>query len=824
MQALAIDQRNLKPDSRAAKWPAILFVTAANVWTLAMVVSLKWRFFGRGNIGTDFFNIPRGYNNLLMGNSIFCTDIGTYGPYATPWLIHPFPAVVIGPWTAPFAPWTAFWLFEGFSLGLLLVSAWLLAAPFQTPTYRGFAYFAIFCSIPTYEMLWIGQHHALVVVAVALILSSLMRLAEEPQLEKRYLRWIQLGLVISLLSKPMVVLMLPVLFLLPETRRKLLLPLGVYAAVSLLFLLVGRLNAGGYNGLHWLNMLTASSSPQQFLNGVIPVEIDCREQQGLYSLPAFVDRIFGHPVPSLFYKLPLLAVAVMSFSPLMLDERGQRLQAVLVTASLCILSHFLCYYTAWEYQYTSLLPLLPVLLWLWQRESVSWLRRLLLTCFVVSLLVSVPTPSFLAPQEPYCFRTVSFLQRVGAVLIVFTSLTVYGVASTWSRRRRPTVITREIVGQIWPALRLAAVLGALLGSVWGAVYLTVPTRSLTTPTKWTKRDFDEHYEEAITQLQRAVKADPACAGVYSNLGLAFVGQGRLAEAIPQFRRALEIEPDNFEAHSGLGEILASQGRPTEAIVQFQQALKTRPDDANVRNDLGNALASSGRPAEAIGQFQRALTIVPNNAVIRNNLGIALASSGRPAEAIVQFQRASAMAPDDTDIRINLGRVLDDSGQPAEAMAQFRRVLEIRPDCAEAHVKLGNALLARNRFAEAAPHFRKALEIQPDSEEFQKNWAWLLATCPAASLRNGAEAIEHAERANRLCGGERPDILDVLAAAYAEAGWFPEAVATARKALGLAVQQKASVLADGLRARLALYEAGRPFHQGELASGLVPPKH
>jgi tetratricopeptide (TPR) repeat protein len=649
-----------------------------------------------------------------------------------------------------------------------------------------------------------------------------MRLAEEPQSQARYLRWIQLGLLISLLSKPMVLPMLPVLFFLPETRRKLLLPLGIYAAISLLFLLVGRLNPGGYNGGHWGNMLRLSSGPYQFPNDVVPMISELQRDLGRYSLPLFVDRLLGRQVSPLFYKIPLLAVVVMSFSPLILQQREQRLRAALVTISLCVLAHFFSYYEAQEYHYATLLPVMLVLLWLWQRESVPGLRRLLLACFLVSLPIFLPTPYFFT-QDSSRFQTISFLQRVGTVVIAFAGLAVYGIRSTWSRRRS-TLMTPGMARQIWPVLRLGGVLGALLGSVVAAACLTIPAYLWVPPTKWTSRDFHEHYDESIAQIQRALKADSTHAGTHSILGLALVGQGRLAEAIPQFRRALEIEPDNAEAHSGLGKVLASQGRPTEAIAQFQQALKTLPSDVTIHCDLGNALIGAGRPVEAIDEFQWALRNGPDHATTRNNLGIALTNSGRPAEALAQFEQALALAPDDVDIRINFGKILEGSRRPAEAMAQFQRALEIKPDCAAAHVGLGNALLARNQFAEAVPHFRTALQLQPDSAEFLKNWAWLLATCPAEAWRNGPEAIEHAKRANHLCGGERPDILDVLAAAYAEAGWFPEAVATARKALQLAVQQKASVLADALRARLALYEAGRPYHQNAAASGDVPSRH
>ncbi len=79
------------------------------------------------------------------------------------------------------------------------------------------------------------------------------------------------------------------------------------------------------------------------------------------------------------------------------------------------------------------------------------------------------------------------------------------------------------------------------------------------------------------------------------------------------------------------------------------------------------------------------------------------------------------------------------------------------------------------------------------------------------------------RAVRLSGGREAKILDTLAAAYAEAGRFAEAVAMANMALDLAAQQHQRTLAEGLRSRIALYKAGKPFHQAfsalaELAAG------
>ena len=63
--------------------------------------------------------------------------------------------------------------------------------------------------------------------------------------------------------------------------------------------------------------------------------------------------------------------------------------------------------------------------------------------------------------------------------------------------------------------------------------------------------------------------------------------------------------------------------------------------------------------------------------------------------------------------------------------------------------------------------------------------------------------------------------DTLAAAYAEAGRFSEAVETARKALELATQQKEQSLAESIQKRIALYEAKTPFRDAPASPGKPP---
>ena len=99
----------------------------------------------------------------------------------------------------------------------------------------------------------------------------------------------------------------------------------------------------------------------------------------------------------------------------------------------------------------------------------------------------------------------------------------------------------------------------------------------------------------------------------------------------------------------------------------------------------------------------------------------------------------------------------------------------------------------------------AIQVRPGDAVLLGGMAWLLATSPAASLRDGAKAVELAQRAARLPGVRKAESLDTLAAAYAEAGRFPEAVKTAEEAGALAARR-------GNRASL------RPSRRGSLFIG------
>ncbi len=315
------------------------------------------------------------------------------------------------------------------------------------------------------------------------------------------------------------------------------------------------------------------------------------------------------------------------------------------------------------------------------------------------------------------------------------------------------------------------------------------------------------YTDIETLYQTTIDGNPTCWMAHTNLGVILAARGQTAEAIAHWQKALEINPNDAQAHINLGVILVGRGRLDEAIAHYQKALNIEPDDPKGQSNLGIALVARGQPVEAAIHLRKALESMPNDARLHSYLGLALASSGHIDEAMGYYRRGLELKPDDAQAHYNLGNTLVGRGKADEAIAEYRTALKIRPDYAAAHGNLGVVLVANGQPGEGIAHYRKALNIKPDSAQIQNNLAWLLATYPEASIRNGAEAVELAQRAVQLSDGRRPEILNTLAAAYAEIGRFSEAAETARRALELALAQDNAALADAIRARIKLYRAG-----------------
>ena len=320
------------------------------------------------------------------------------------------------------------------------------------------------------------------------------------------------------------------------------------------------------------------------------------------------------------------------------------------------------------------------------------------------------------------------------------------------------------------------------------------------------------YSDVKSLYKDTLAKNPDCWMAHYNLGIALRAEGKTDDAIAHYRQAVALRPDYADAHYNLARILVEKGEVDEAITHYEKALTVNSADAETHNNLGSALFQIGRVDEAIGRYQQALAIQPDYADASFNLANALLSKGDTDAAMIYYLAGLAQSPNQPNEQYDLANALLRKGRTDEAIIHYEKVLELRPDNADAHTNLGNAFLQKGRTQDALGQYRDALRFAPENVAAKSNLAWLLATCSEPSVRNGPEAVLLAEEVNRLSGGNRPISLRILAAAYAEAGRFSDAVQTAKDALLLAHAQNNAILVEALPKEIALYESGLPYHR------------
>jgi tetratricopeptide (TPR) repeat protein len=166
---------------------------------------------------------------------------------------------------------------------------------------------------------------------------------------------------------------------------------------------------------------------------------------------------------------------------------------------------------------------------------------------------------------------------------------------------------------------------------------------------------------------------------------------------------------------------------------------------------------------------------------------------------------------------NLGEFLMQQGREDEAVAHWKQAIKVKPDDAVAYYNLGMAASQSGRVAEAIAFYQQALDLDPNQVEADNKLAWILATSPLPALRNGPRAVALAQHANQLARGRNPGVLGTLAAALAEAGRFPEAVAALRQALPLAAARNETAQVEDLQMELNFYQTNALFRDLSLTN-------
>jgi tetratricopeptide (TPR) repeat protein len=389
----------------------------------------------------------------------------------------------------------------------------------------------------------------------------------------------------------------------------------------------------------------------------------------------------------------------------------------------------------------------------------------------------------LSPEAAHADRY-TYLPAIG--LTIAGTWLAWDLSHEWWRRR-------ELLGGL-----MLAVIAAL--AYWGHIQTS-------------------YWKESQTLWTHALDCTSGNSTAHYNLGVAFADKGEYDKALAQYLEALEINPRQGHPHNNLGNILKRRGDLAGAIAQYRAAAEIEPELVDIRLNLGDALAAAGQLNEAIEQYNKALQINPANEAAHFNLGFVLFQKGDAEGAIAQYREVLRIKPDNAAACFSLALALAKTGRVEEALLSYRQAIKINPQYTDAYWNLGLALIRKGETRQAIDCFQQDLAAKPDQPIVQNFLAWLLATAPEASLRDGALALELAQRAMKLTGGGNAMILRTIAAAYAERGLFADAASTARHALELAIAQNNDDLKAKLQSEIQLYEAEKPMR--DVLMGLAP---
>jgi tetratricopeptide (TPR) repeat protein len=321
---------------------------------------------------------------------------------------------------------------------------------------------------------------------------------------------------------------------------------------------------------------------------------------------------------------------------------------------------------------------------------------------------------------------------------------------------------------------------------------------------------EERGPEAKALVQAALQRNPESADMRSLLAGLLAETNDLQEAAKQAEIAVRARPNDPKGHLVLAAVLARLQKAEAAIEHAKRAVDLAPGDGPGYQQLADLLLRLERYDQAIQVSREGLAVAPFSPTLRFALGAALVFRGETVEGISHLQLACAIKPNWAEPHLLLGTTLASQGNLEAATQHLREALRLEPGNALAHSQLAVALNTQHQTAEAIAHCTEALRLEPDFAEALNNLAWIRAAHPQAEFRDGPKAVRLAERACQVTGSKEAVLVGTLAAAYAEAGRFDEAVATARKARELALAAGQQALAEKNQKLIELFSARQPY--------------
>ncbi len=354
----------------------------------------------------------------------------------------------------------------------------------------------------------------------------------------------------------------------------------------------------------------------------------------------------------------------------------------------------------------------------------------------------------------------------------------------------------------------------------------------------------ETEEARLADFDQAVQLSPGDPKVWQTRAFYFLAQGQVDKAVDDLNSLLKRDDENLLARFAIAETLlqmdkfdeamkhvdkiiaakpnalayklraqlwAVQERLDKALEDIDAALKLAPNDLQLYLLRARLYHLEDREALAKTDVDRVLQRVPDLAPALELRAEVLAGLDQFDSAIADITQLLKAQPDNLLYQIQLAIYHNAAGHYQQAIDTYGKVLQANPGNDLALRGRGDAYLNLGAHQQAVADYQAALEAAADEQQDSgtlNNFAWVLATSPDDSVRDGKRALELAQKACELTDYKQAHILSTLAAAHAELGDFKAALEWSQKACDIADQE----IREQLQLELKSYQDEKPWRE------------
>jgi tetratricopeptide (TPR) repeat protein len=284
----------------------------------------------------------------------------------------------------------------------------------------------------------------------------------------------------------------------------------------------------------------------------------------------------------------------------------------------------------------------------------------------------------------------------------------------------------------------------------------------------------------------------------------------LDRAVDFFTEEIRSDPGNAAAYECLGQVRDKLDDLDGALADFTEAIRLDPKCKRLYWRRGEILGDKEEYDRAIADFEEIIRLDSKDPQGYLGRGMIRGLKKEYDRGLVDINEAARLDPKDPDVYSLRGGFYYEMNDFDRALADYTAAIRLDPIDDLSFEFRGKSLAKKHEFDRAVADLDEAIRIDPEEADHHNARAMLWAACPDPKFRDGKKAVEAATKACELSSWKIPVHIDTLAAAFAEAGHFDEAVSMERKALRLEAADVEDTKA--YQGRLALYLDKKPYRE------------